>query len=186
MPTPITHAIASVALAKIIMKENSGYKILFWSVVCATLADIDFIGYFLGVPINNFFGHRGFTHSIFFAFIISWLVCLVFFREFKFNKNKLFLFINFFLIGLTHPILDFITSKHYGVALLSPFSNHRFIFPWAPINDSIGDVGVWNYYKILFWQVLGVEVCIILLSLVCLWFISRRKAKIKSDLIKRQ
>ena len=80
MPTPIAHAIVSIPLAKTIVRENNSKKILFWSVVCATIADIDLIGYFFGVPINYFLGHRGFTHSIIFAFFISLLVCLFFYQ----------------------------------------------------------------------------------------------------------
>jgi len=187
MPTPIAHAIVSIPLAKTIMRENNSKKILFWSVFCATIADIDLIGLFLSLPVNSLLGHRGFTHSIFFAFFISLSVCLIFFREFNFKEKRFyFLFINFFLIGLTHPILDALTSKYYGVALLSPFSNYRFAWPWSPINDNIGEVGFFNYYGIFFWQVLMIEVTIIFLSLFCLWLISRRTAKIKSGLIKKQ
>ena len=44
--------------------------------------------------------------------------------------------IYFFLVTLSHPLLDSLTNGGLGVALLSPFSNRRFFAPWRPIEVS--------------------------------------------------
>ncbi len=40
--------------------------------ICTEIPDLDAIGFWLGVPYKSFFGHRGFTHSIAFAVLLSW------------------------------------------------------------------------------------------------------------------
>jgi len=185
MPTPITHAIVSLSFCQTLFKDDNSYKFLFWSIFCATIADIDLIGYFLKVPVYNFLGHRGLTHSIFFCFIISLFVCLLFFRNYSWREKKFWwLVFGLFIISLSHPILDAATSEYYGVALLSPLSNYRFAFPWSPVNDNIGEVSFLNYYVIFFWRVLAMEIVLISLSLLWFWLATKHSGK-KLDLIKK-
>jgi inner membrane protein len=42
----------------------------------------------------------------------------------------------FFVVGASHGILDAMTNGGRGIALLSPFSNHRYFLPWTPIEVS--------------------------------------------------
>src|SRR4051812_6554488 len=91
----------------------------------AMLPDADVVGFALGVPYAAPFGHRGATHSLLFAAaagaaaalavrkprLIPWCVALV----------------------ASHPLLDALTDGGLGVALLWPFSDARFFFPWRPI-----------------------------------------------------
>ena len=42
----------------------------------------------------------------------------------------------FFVLTASHGVLDAFTDGGYGVALLSPFDNTRYFFPWTPIRVS--------------------------------------------------
>jgi len=42
----------------------------------------------------------------------------------------------FFVVTLSHPLLDACTTGGLGVAFFSPFSNHRYFFPFHPIKVS--------------------------------------------------
>jgi len=94
-------------------------------VALSMLPDADVVAFALGIPYSAPFGHRGATHSLLFAAVagaaaalavrrprlIPWCVALV----------------------ASHPLLDALTDGGLGVALLWPFSDARFFFPWRPI-----------------------------------------------------
>jgi inner membrane protein len=108
----------------------------FWllSIICPLLPDADVIGFFLGIPYKSFWGHRGFFHSLLFAFIVSIFVVNGFFREEeKLSKRWILFILYFFVITSTHGALDAFTSGGLGIALLSPFENTRYFFPITPI-----------------------------------------------------
>ncbi len=114
--------------------EEKSRKFWFFSILCPILPDADTLGLVIGIPYNHFFGHRGFFHSIPFAFILALLVVVLFFRKEKIlSKRWSLLVLYFFIITSTHGILDAFTSGGLGIALLSPFDNTRYFFPFTPI-----------------------------------------------------
>ncbi len=140
----------------------------FWllSVVCSVLPDLDVIAFSIGIPYGHFFGHRGFFHSPFFAACCSFILLCLFMWEIKlFSKQWWKYWIYFFILTASHGILDAFTNGGLGIALLSPFSNTRYFFPWTPIEVSaIGGLPV------LFTQrgmmVLWSEFCLIWIPLL--------------------
>ena len=70
MPTIVTHSLIGIFASKIFKISN---KPKFWilSIICQALPDVDMVGYYLGIPYDHLFGHRGISHSIFFALLIS-------------------------------------------------------------------------------------------------------------------
>jgi inner membrane protein len=138
MPTIISHTVVAASAAYGFRSGNQHLKFWILSIACSVLPDADVIGYrWLYVPTYGFFGHRGFFHSPFFAAVISLLIVVVFYRNqrlFSIKWWKYFLF--FFLLSASHGILDALTNGGNGIALLSPFSNERFFFPWTPIEVS--------------------------------------------------
>jgi len=52
----------------------------------------------------------------------------------KVAARKYFLY--FFILTASHGLLDALTNGGRGIALLSPFSNNRYFFPWTPIEVS--------------------------------------------------
>ncbi|UCD90726.1 MAG: metal-dependent hydrolase [Desulfobacterales bacterium] len=134
MPTIISHTVVAVAAGKTFAPKD--VPIHFWllSIICSIIPDADVIGFYLGVPYGHFFGHRGFFHSPFFGLLLSIFIVGIFFNnETIFSKPRLFYFIFFFLLSASQGIFDAFTNGGLGIALLSPFANTRYFFPWTPI-----------------------------------------------------
>jgi inner membrane protein len=90
---------------------------------CAALPDIDLLG-------SPFIAHRGITHSITFALIVSALVA--------WTQRRAWLAAVFGLALLSHSCLDALTTYSVGVAFLAPFSGERSRFFWTPLGDPAG------------------------------------------------
>jgi len=54
------------------------------------------------------------------------------------------LFLWFTAVTLSHGLLDAMTNGGRGIAFFSPFSNHRYFFPWRPIQVSPIGVGFFS------------------------------------------
>lgn len=146
MPTIISHSIVGLSAGKILSIKNVPKRFWVLSAVCPILPDADIIGYFLGIPYEHFLGHRGFFHSIFFALILSIFVVSIFFRKDKVFSKRWFIFtIYFFVITSSHGVLDAFTSGGLGIALLSPFDNTRYFFPFAPIQ--VSPIGIKAFFS---------------------------------------
>ena len=121
----------------------------FWvlAVFCSVIPDADVLGFAFGIPYHHFFGHRGFFHSPFFALLLSTFVVSLFFPSTKsFSKLWWYYVSFFFLVSASHGVLDALTDGGLGIALLSPFDNNRYFFPWTPISVSpIGIMGLMSY-----------------------------------------
>lgn len=126
-----THPIAAVAIGAPFYRREVSLWIWLWGAFLCALPDIDFIGYRLGVPYSHLFGHRGFTHSLFFAAFAA-IVSLFYFRK-LWRSSSASLWVFFFLCGASHGFLDGMTNGGLGVAYFSPFSNERYWMPWRPI-----------------------------------------------------
>ncbi len=110
------------------------------AVGCAAsiLPDVDSLGFVAGVPYRHPFGHRGFTHSLFFAAAVA-LLSLPFARRFGASPLSTFAFV--FASAASHGVLDAMTTGGLGVAFWSPFSSERFFLPWRVILVSPIGVG---------------------------------------------
>jgi len=105
--------------------------------VCAALPDADVIGFGLGIRYSDLLGHRGLTHSLFFALAIGFLVVILFFRNVDLGSSEWWtLLAFFFIVTASHGVLDAMTNGGLGVAFFSPFSNERYFFLWRPIEVS--------------------------------------------------
>jgi len=137
MPTIISHAFVAVAAAKAFAPADVPARFYLASVACSILPDADVLAFHFGLPYQHFFGHRGFFHSLTFGALLSLLVLVTLFRDVEApSRHSLFYFLFFFLVTASHGILDALTDGGLGVALLSPFDNKRYFFPWTPIKVS--------------------------------------------------
>lgn len=96
----------------------------------SVIADADVASFYLGIPYGSTFGHRGFTHSIFFAALLAAILG----APIRPRRFSTFAFI--FACTMSHPLLDACTNGGMGIAFFSPFSNRRYFFPWRPIEVS--------------------------------------------------
>lgn len=146
MPSLVSHTVVGLAAGNIFPVENLPKRFWVLSIVCPVLPDADSIGFVFGVSYGHFFGHRGFFHSLFFAFILALFVVCLFFREQKvFSKRWLSFVLYFFLLTATHGILDAFTNGGLGIALLSPFDTTRYFFPWQPIQ--VSPIGIGAFFS---------------------------------------
>ena len=146
MPSTISHAVVAIAGGIAFAPRDVPRRFWTLSIVCSLIADADVIGFAFGIPYDNFFGHRGFFHSPFFALIMSAMVTSVFFRSTALlNGRRYFYFLFFFVLTASHGILDAFTNGGLGIALLSPFSNTRYFFPWTPI--TVSPIGIKAFFS---------------------------------------
>lgn len=130
MPSIITHSLVGIAAGKAFAPKGMPRRFWDLTIICAILPDLDVIFFRFGVEYGHFLGHRGFFHSPFFALLLAISIVLIFYRT---ERRWWAYLIYFFLITAANGILDAFTNGGLGVALLSPFSNKRYFFPWRPI-----------------------------------------------------
>jgi len=103
---------------------------------CSIIPDLDVIGFRFGVRYSDFWGHRGFTHSLVFAALLASAVVLVGFWRGAPGIGRFSLTAYLFLATASHGVLDAMTNGGLGVAFFSPFENGRYFLPWRPIRVS--------------------------------------------------
>ncbi len=114
-------------IGEAIAGKKLGKKAMFIGALAQSIPDIDFIASFWNDTASNLLAHRGFTHSILFAFLASLLFALL--ADHYHSKHQLgykkWLFF-FSLQIFVHLFLDVFNG--YGTGLLEPFSHQRFSF----------------------------------------------------------
>jgi|GEM_PF-862821 len=171
MPSIITHGIVALALATKArsVRSSDRMRLLLVCIFCAIVPDIDVIGFKLGVQYNSLFGHRGFTHSFFFAALLALFGSWLFHRRIRENPRSFtLLFLLLFTVTASHTLLDAMTNGGEGVALFSPFSNHRYFFPWRPI--MVSPIGVEAFLGWRGIQVLANEFLLIVFPLAAVLY----------------
>jgi inner membrane protein len=135
LATILTHGLVGAALFGVSQKKNIHWPLVALAALGAILPDVDVIGLKWGVPYGSLWGHRGLTHSLFFAGVWAGLVALLVPVPGG-SAARIRLWVLFFLITASHGFLDAFTDGGLGVAFFSPFSNERYFFPWRPIHVS--------------------------------------------------
>lgn len=104
-------------------------------IACSMIPDLDVVGFRFGIHYGDFWGHRGFTHSLVFAALLAAVAAATIVRfQSKISRISLFAFL--FLATSSHGLLDAMTNGGLGVAFFSPFDNTRYFLPWRPIRVS--------------------------------------------------
>ncbi|VEP11912.1 conserved membrane hypothetical protein [Hyella patelloides LEGE 07179] len=166
MPSPIAHSVSGYLLAKFLpLKKikfpysHTWYWLTFYPVLIAILADFDFIPQI--ITGKNF--HRGLTHSLMFALLISLILALPFSYLWKYSYRAIFW--SNFLLYCSHLLLDFFTAGGKGMELLWPFTDVFLKSPIAIFPAINHSEGLWelshlkaiafeSFYSILlFWLV---------------------------------
>lgn len=108
-------------------------RLLLASILLPILPDAD--GLLMSwIPYAHPFGHRGFTHSFFFAALIGiGVAALAVHGKWASGHSFLKLAIFFASITASHGLFDAMTSGGLGVAFFAPFDNTRYFLPWRPI-----------------------------------------------------
>ncbi len=134
MPTIFTHPAVPLAIFRAFPSEAITPGVVITGVVCSSLPDIDVLGFGFGIRYGDLLGHRGLTHSIAFSLFVAGAAAFLLTRQRPQAFRTVFVFL--FLATVSHGLLDAMTNGGLGIAFLSPFTNHRYFFPWRPIEVS--------------------------------------------------
>jgi inner membrane protein len=114
--------------------------------VCSVIPDLDVIGFRYGIRYGDFWGHRGFTHSLLFAALLTGAAAaIIVFRRDVPRHVRLLLSAYLFLATASHGVLDAMTDGGLGVAFFSPFNNARYFLPWRPIR--VSPIGLSRFFS---------------------------------------
>jgi inner membrane protein len=131
-----SHAIVAAAIGRAYTPRPLPIRFWILSAGCAIAPDFDVICRRFGIAYTDMLGHRGVTHSLLFAVILSAFIVFVAFRKPIEEVSKAKLFALLFLATVSHGILDAMVDGTLGVAFFAPFSPNRYFLPWRPIVSS--------------------------------------------------
>jgi inner membrane protein len=134
MATPISHAVAALSIGSCFYREDIPQRVWIVGALCSVIPDLDAIGFRFGVRYSDFWGHRGFTHSLVFAALLAAVLTFGFRHTVGITRSSLFIYL--FVATASHGLLDAMTNGGLGVAFFSPFDNSRYFLPWRPIRVS--------------------------------------------------
>lgn len=133
MPTILSHPVVPLALAIGLGSKIIPTRLAVLGVLTSILPDLDVVAFRLGIAYSNDFGHRGFTHSLFFAMLVG-LLAMPFTKTLQSTRKTVFVFIA--LCTASHGMLDMLTNGGLGVAFFWPFSSERHFFPFQVVQVS--------------------------------------------------
>ena len=133
------HGVVGFTLTKLIGNKQTKWLLLA-AIFSAILPDFDVITFKLGIAYQHPLGHRGFTHSIFFAILWALVLMLTIGRN-----NKLIWFLVIFLSTISHGIFDAMTSGGEGIGFFIPFNNDRFFFSFREI--LVSPLGIKKFFS---------------------------------------
>lgn len=141
MASIFSHVIAASALGTVRYPKKEVFKYFALGIFCASFPDVDILSFKLGIPYDHPFGHRGFFHSLLFAYLQGLFIVRVFYSNLAFaTRASMTIGFYFFCCGVSHSLLDAMTNGGQGVAFFAPFDNTRYFLPWRPIEVSPIDV----------------------------------------------
>ena len=133
MATVFTHAAAALALGTAFRRPGPPLRFWLAGAACAVVPDLDVVGLWFGIPWGHVLGHRGFTHSVFFAALLATLVLALVFRGREWHGRRAAEWVYLFAATVSHGVLDAMTDGGSGVAFWAPFDDGRYFLPWRPI-----------------------------------------------------
>lgn len=133
MPTILTHPAVPFAIGIGLGRELISPRLLLAGVAASIVPDLDVIAFRLGIPYAGEFGHRGFSHSLLFAFGIALVGTFVLG---SLERRRRFAVAYLFVSAASHGILDSFTNGGLGIALFWPVSAERYFAPVQMIEVS--------------------------------------------------
>lgn len=131
----VTQTVLGAAVGEVVLGKKAGNKAILWGAIGGLLPDLDVLIAPFFNEVDGLFVHRGFSHSLIFAFLIAPLLGWI---AYRIHRNKMnitkFEWMNLiFWAAFTHPLLDYFTT--YGTGAFLPFSDYRVEFGTIGIVD---------------------------------------------------
>ncbi|MBA3684816.1 MAG: metal-dependent hydrolase [Planctomycetes bacterium] len=130
MTTIFTHAVVAVAIGVPFRPTVLPRKVWILGAICSMVPDADVLGFAFGVQYADFWGHRGFTHSLLFAALLALVATL----RYLGRPCRAAVAVYLFLATASHGLLDALTDGGLGVAFFSPFDDTRYFLPAQPVH----------------------------------------------------
>lgn len=151
-----------------------GRKAIVWGALAQSIPDIDFLATFWLDTSSNLLAHRGFTHSILFGIVISFLLAMLaerWHRPHNISYTRWTLFFGAAILG--HIFLD--AFNNYGVGWFEPFSHDRISFNTIYVADPFFSIAPGiallmlvllrkKSKKRIFWWKFGLGICFLYLG----------------------
>ncbi len=143
MASALSHAVAAAGIGAAFYRRNVPRAVWIAGIFCSVIPDLDVIGFRFGFRYGDFWGHRGFTHSLMFAALLA-AVATGIIKRLQSKISPASLFAYFFLATASHGLLDAMTDGGLGVAFFSPLHNGRYFLPWRPIR--VSPIGITRFF----------------------------------------
>ena len=120
----ITQITLGAAVGELSLGKKVGNKAIFWGAAAGTIPDLDIVLFPILNDIEKLVYHRGFSHSLVFAFLLAPLLGALIARLHQNGQAswKDWGWLSFWCL-FTHPLLDSLTA--WGTQLFLPFSDYR-------------------------------------------------------------
>lgn len=101
----LTQIVLGAAVGEVALGKKIGNKAMLYGAIAGTIPDLDVFSSHFTDEVSALAIHRGFTHSILFSVIFSFILGWIVSRYEKYKDLKGWVWL-FFLAFITHPILD--------------------------------------------------------------------------------
>ncbi|MBS0151118.1 MAG: metal-dependent hydrolase [Nitrospira sp.] len=172
MASAFSHAFVALTLGKTVSHRAMRWPVLLTGAACSIMPDLDVVGFAFGIQYGDLWGHRGMTHSLFFAGLLSTTLVALGYRQ-ESSSTKVGIGLYLFLCTASHGVLDALTDGGLGVAFFSPFDPTRYFFPFRPV--AVSPIGISDFFTGQTFQILASEVTWIWLPAVGVLLISRAR-----------
>lgn len=177
MASAFSHTFVALALGKAFQHPIMRWPVLLSGAICSIVPDLDVIGFYFGIQYGDLWGHRGMTHSLLFAGLLSAALVAVWYRR-KARAAQVGIFVYLFLCTASHGVLDALTDGGLGVAFFSPFDTNRYFFSARPV--AVSPIGISSFFSEDAFHVLVSEVKWIWLPTIAGFFIVRGLPYVRS------
>lgn len=144
MASVFSHAVAALSIGACFYTPDAPKRIWVAGAVCSVIPDLDVIGFQFGVRYGDFWGHRGFTHSLVFAALLATAALALVYRHRQSSIGRFSVWLYLFLATASHGFLDATTDGGLGVAFFAPFDTRRYFLPWTPIR--VSPIGITRFF----------------------------------------
>ena len=110
MASDFSHAVAALSIGTCFYRPGIPKRLWIAGAVCSAIPDADVIGFGFGIHYGDFWGHRGFTHSLLFAALLGVFVIALGFRDKISSASRFYLWAYLFLATASHGLLDSMTD----------------------------------------------------------------------------
>ncbi|HEV8264890.1 MAG TPA: metal-dependent hydrolase, partial [Gemmatimonadales bacterium] len=133
MASAPTHIVATTAIAAFFHRPRVPWHLWFFGALLAVAPDLDVFAPRVGVAYRELVAHRGLSHSLLTAAVVSGLVVMLFYRSGAGPLRTKGVWLFLFLAMASHGVLDALTKGGLGVAFFAPFEAKRYFFSYRPL-----------------------------------------------------